>query len=166
MKNKLLLFLGIFIILISATTGLASAASTETFVDDSTFSADGETGKPVSYNITLTHKAKLSIILSDECYGDYKIVITDKNTDKKIKTFTGNACFDEIKHTLTLSASQYTIRIYCTNEYYYFDGSLSYSIQDHREIVRFIEEGNGEAARTIMRLHILHVYQIANLKYE
>ena len=48
----------------------------------------------------------------------------------------------------------------------YFDGSLSYSIQDHREIVRFIEEGNGEAARTIMRLHILHVYQIANLKYE
>ena len=48
----------------------------------------------------------------------------------------------------------------------YFDGSLSYSIQDHREIVRFIEEGNSEAARTIMRLHILHVYQIANLKYE
>jgi len=48
----------------------------------------------------------------------------------------------------------------------YFDGSLAYSLQDHREIVDFIESGNAEGARTIMRLHILHIYQISNLAFE
>ena len=48
----------------------------------------------------------------------------------------------------------------------YFDGSLAFSLQDHREIVRFIETGSAEAARTAMRLHILHAYQISNLNYE
>lgn len=48
----------------------------------------------------------------------------------------------------------------------YLDGSLAYSLQDHREIVRFIETRNGEAARTVMRLHILHVYYISNLPFE
>lgn len=48
----------------------------------------------------------------------------------------------------------------------YFEESLTYSLQDHREIVRFIEAGNGEGARAAMRLHILHVYQISNLQFE
>lgn len=48
----------------------------------------------------------------------------------------------------------------------YFEDSLTYSIQDHREIVRFLEERNAEGARTIMRLHILHCYRIFNLEYE
>ena len=48
----------------------------------------------------------------------------------------------------------------------YLDGSLAYSLQDHREIVRFIETRNAEAARTIMRLHILHVYYISNIPFE
>lgn len=48
----------------------------------------------------------------------------------------------------------------------YFEESITYSLQDHREIVRFIETGNAEGARAIMRLHILHAYQISNLTYE
>ncbi len=48
----------------------------------------------------------------------------------------------------------------------YFEESLTYSIQDHREIVRFIETRNAEGARAAMRLHILHVYQISNLQFE
>ena len=48
----------------------------------------------------------------------------------------------------------------------YFDGSLAFSLQDHREIVQAIENGNAEMARTVMRLHILHAYQISNLAFE
>lgn len=48
----------------------------------------------------------------------------------------------------------------------YFEESITYSLQDHREIVRFIESGNAEGARTVMRLHILHVYQINNLEFD
>ena len=48
----------------------------------------------------------------------------------------------------------------------YFEESITYSLQDHREIVRFIESGNGEGARSAMRLHILHAYQISNLEFE
>lgn len=48
----------------------------------------------------------------------------------------------------------------------YFEESITYSLQDHREIVRFIEAGNGEGAKAAMRLHILHAYQISNLKYK
>lgn len=48
----------------------------------------------------------------------------------------------------------------------YFDGSLAFSLQDHREIVRSIEAGDAETARTVMRLHILHAYQISHLTFE
>ena len=48
----------------------------------------------------------------------------------------------------------------------YFEESITYSLQDHREIVHFIEAGNGEGARAAMRLHILHAYQISNLQFE
>ena len=48
----------------------------------------------------------------------------------------------------------------------YFEESITYSLQDHREIVRFIEARNGEGARAAMRLHILHAYQISNLQFE
>ena len=46
----------------------------------------------------------------------------------------------------------------------YFKESITYSLQDHREIVRFIETGNAEGARATMQLHILHAYQISNLR--
>lgn len=48
----------------------------------------------------------------------------------------------------------------------YFKESITYSLQDHRELVRFIETRNGEGARRIMQLHILHAYQISNLNFE
>ena len=48
----------------------------------------------------------------------------------------------------------------------YFEESSTYSLQDHREIVHFIEAGNGEGARAAMRLHILHAYPISNLQFE
>lgn len=48
----------------------------------------------------------------------------------------------------------------------YFKESITYSLQDHREIVHFIENGNAEGARAIMQLHILHAYQISNLSFE
>jgi DNA-binding FadR family transcriptional regulator len=48
----------------------------------------------------------------------------------------------------------------------YFKESIRYSIQDHREIVRYIESRNAEGARTVMQLHIFHTYQISNLRFE
>jgi DNA-binding GntR family transcriptional regulator len=48
----------------------------------------------------------------------------------------------------------------------YFKESIHYSIQDHREIVHYIESRNAEGARTVMQMHILHTYQISNLRYE
>lgn len=48
----------------------------------------------------------------------------------------------------------------------YFKESITYSLQDHRELVHFIESGNAEGARRIMQLHILHAYQISNLNFE
>lgn len=48
----------------------------------------------------------------------------------------------------------------------FFKESVDYSIQDHREIVRFIRAHNAEAARTAMRLHIIHCYQITGQELE
>ena len=48
----------------------------------------------------------------------------------------------------------------------FFDESVNYSIQDHREIVRSIENRHAEGAQAIMKLHILHAYQVSNLSVE
>jgi len=48
----------------------------------------------------------------------------------------------------------------------YFKESITYSLQDHRELVQFIETRNAEGARRMMQLHILHCYQIANLTFD
>lgn len=48
----------------------------------------------------------------------------------------------------------------------FFKESVDYSIQDHREIVRCIRAHSAEAARTIMRMHIVHCYQIAGQEIE
>ena len=45
----------------------------------------------------------------------------------------------------------------------YFEESITYSLQDHREIVRFIETRNGEGARAAMRLHILHALSLIHI---
>jgi DNA-binding FadR family transcriptional regulator len=64
-----------------------------------------------------------------------------------------------IQLTSIISRSIYT-DIMCLRE------SLRYSIQDYQEIVRYIENGNAEGARTIMQLHIFHAYQMSNLRFE
>jgi DNA-binding FadR family transcriptional regulator len=48
----------------------------------------------------------------------------------------------------------------------YFEESIAYSLQDHREIVRYIEAGNAEGARAVMQLHIIHAYQISHLSID
>ena len=48
----------------------------------------------------------------------------------------------------------------------FFKESIDYSIQDHREIVRCIRAHSAEAARTTMRLHIIHCYQITGQEVE
>ncbi len=48
----------------------------------------------------------------------------------------------------------------------FFKESVDYSIQDHQEIVRCIRAHSAEAARTVMRLHIIHCYQIAGQEVE
>ncbi len=48
----------------------------------------------------------------------------------------------------------------------FFKESVDYSLQDHREIVRCIRAHSAEAARTVMRLHIIHCYQIAGQELE
>ena len=47
-----------------------------------------------------------------------------------------------------------------------FKESVSYSVQDHREIVHCIRSRSAEAARTFMRMHIVHCYQIAGQEIE
>ncbi len=48
----------------------------------------------------------------------------------------------------------------------FFKESVDYSLQDHQEIVRCIRSRSAEAARTVMRLHIIHCYQIAGQEIE
>ena len=48
----------------------------------------------------------------------------------------------------------------------FFKESIDYSIRDHQEVVRSIRTHNAEAARTAMRLHIVHCYQIAGQEIE
>lgn len=48
----------------------------------------------------------------------------------------------------------------------FFKESVDYSLQDHREIVHCIRTHSAEAARTAMRLHIIHCYQISGLEVE
>ena len=52
------------------------------------------------------------------------------------------------------------------NDVTHFDESITYSLQDHREIVRLIETGNAEGARAAMKMHIVHVYMILNLSID
>ena len=52
------------------------------------------------------------------------------------------------------------------NDVTHFDESITYSLQDHREIVRLIETGNPEGARAAMKMHIVHVYMILNLSID
>ena len=47
-----------------------------------------------------------------------------------------------------------------------FKESVMYSLRDHREIVSFIASKNAEAARSAMRMHILHIYKYSNMIYE
>jgi DNA-binding FadR family transcriptional regulator len=48
----------------------------------------------------------------------------------------------------------------------YFKESVTYSLQDHREIAHYIRARNAEGARTVMRMHIIHCYQISNQEIE
>lgn len=48
----------------------------------------------------------------------------------------------------------------------YFKESVTYSVQDHREIVHYIRTRNAEGARTVMRMHIIHCYQISGQEIE
>ncbi len=48
----------------------------------------------------------------------------------------------------------------------FFKESVDYSLLDHQEIVRCIRMHSAEAARTVMRLHIIHCYQISGLEVE
>ena len=52
------------------------------------------------------------------------------------------------------------------NDVVHMEESVTYSLQDHREIVHFIETGNAEGAKAAMRMHIVHVYLILNLPIE
>lgn len=52
------------------------------------------------------------------------------------------------------------------NDVTHFEESITYSLQDHREIVRLIETGNAEGARAAMKMHIVHVYMILNLSID
>lgn len=52
------------------------------------------------------------------------------------------------------------------NDVVHVEESMTYSLQDHREIVHFIETGNAEGAKAAMRMHIVHVYLILNLPIE
>ena len=52
------------------------------------------------------------------------------------------------------------------NDVVHVEESTTYSLQDHREIVHFIETGNAEGARAAMKMHIVHVYLILNLPIE
>lgn len=52
------------------------------------------------------------------------------------------------------------------NDVMHVEESVTYSLQDHREIVHFIETGNAEGAKAAMRMHIVHVYLILNLPIE
>ena len=52
------------------------------------------------------------------------------------------------------------------NDVVHVEESVTYSLQDHREIVHFIETGNAEGAKAAMRMHIVHAYLILNLPIE
>lgn len=52
------------------------------------------------------------------------------------------------------------------NDVVHVEESVTYSLQDHREIVHFIETGNAEGAKAAMKMHIVHVYLILNLPIE
>lgn len=52
------------------------------------------------------------------------------------------------------------------NDITLFEDSITYSLQDHREISHCIRTHNAEGARTIMQMHIIHAYQISDLEYE
>ncbi len=44
---------------------------------------------------------------------------------------------------------------------FFKEEGVSYSVQDHQEIVRCIRAHNAEGARIAMRMHIVHCYQVA-----
>lgn len=48
----------------------------------------------------------------------------------------------------------------------FFKEGVSYSVQDHQEIVRCIRAHSAEGARTAMRMHIVHCYQISGQEIE
>ena len=48
----------------------------------------------------------------------------------------------------------------------HFKESVTYSLQDHREITHYIKERNAEGARAIMQMHIIHCYQISGQELE
>lgn len=52
------------------------------------------------------------------------------------------------------------------NDVVHVEESITYSLQDHREIVHFIETGDAEGAKAAMKMHIVHVYLILNLPIE
>lgn len=52
------------------------------------------------------------------------------------------------------------------NDVVHVEESVTYSLQDHREIVHFIETGDAEGAKAAMKMHIVHVYLILNLPIE
>ena len=44
---------------------------------------------------------------------------------------------------------------------HYFKVGVSYSLQDHHQIVQYLRSRNTEGAKTAMRLHIIHAYQVS-----
>lgn len=52
------------------------------------------------------------------------------------------------------------------NDVIHAEESVTYSMQDHREIVHFIETGNAEGAKAAMKMHIVHAYLMLDLPIE
>lgn len=52
------------------------------------------------------------------------------------------------------------------NDVVHVEESVTYSLQDHREIVHFIEIGDAEGAKAAMKMHIVHAYLILGLPIE
>ena len=52
------------------------------------------------------------------------------------------------------------------NDVVHVEESMTYSLQDHREIVHLIETGNAEGARIAMKMHIVHICMFSNIMIE
>ena len=49
---------------------------------------------------------------------------------------------------------------------HYFKVGVTFSLQDHHQIVQYLRARNAEGAKTVMRLHIIHAYQVSGQTIE